>query len=156
MIEGFLAGQEGTLDRGFRKCLSEDLGLRFEYREGASRESNLERHFSYNMTKTLRQKSSVSVRHRKKASVAGTPREKWPETMLKRQAEEGVKQMVGKCLERKNNYKECVARRTNHLGLYTMKFSLLKRKMKIPSKYEPLFLSSLTCLLVYVIKTKFI
>lgn len=35
---------------------------------------------------------------------------KWPETMLKRQAEEGVKQMVGKCLERKNNYIECVAR----------------------------------------------
>ena len=108
------------------------------------------------MTKTLRQKSSVSVRHRKKASVAGTSREKWPETMLKRQAEEGMKQMIGKCLERKNNCRECVARRTNHLGLYIMKFSLLKRKMKIPSKCEPLFLSSLTCLLIYVIKTKFI
>ena len=76
LIEGFVAGQEGTLDREFRKCLSGDLGLRFEYREGASWESNLERHFSYNMTKTLRQKSSVSVRHRKKASVAGTSWEK--------------------------------------------------------------------------------
>ena len=37
-------------------------------------------------------------------------KEKWPETTLKRQAEEAVKQMVGKCLGRKNNYIECVAR----------------------------------------------
>lgn len=79
------------------------MGLRYEYREGSSPVSTSKRHFPQRKQhdKDFEAKSLLSVRHRKKASVAGASRVRGRDKIvLKRQSVVGH-EADGLCLEEK-------------------------------------------------------
>ena len=153
MIDGSVAGQEGNLDWEFRKGLSEDLGPRSEYWEGATPASNLKRHFPQRRQhdKDLETEKSGECETQKEGQRGWSSKRKGESgTRLCWRGSKGqvMKQMVCECLEEKTRItrSQHIAWRTNCQGLYTIKSSSLKRKMKIPFKCKPFSLHLATYL----------